>query len=237
MSHQFNRLVALPRHLGVALLVMLTCQSFPRAAQADWWGKSVSKMDVRSITLGMSMEEVAKLHPELRLQPGNTWQIVGGQKITFDPGIIEREMTDGGFCGQECFSVGFASSKEGGGVDNLYLLQTLPSGANVSISDLLADMEKKYGSPTDLQKNADVADYTSTITASWGMGIDASSPEENPQSGQVLKVELKNDDGTVQVSFFLEDFGMQAADAKLMRDFMAQVTRQQADQANKTLNY
>lgn len=232
MSHQLNR-----RVVALALLAALACLSSPGPARAGWWGKPVSKMDVRGVRLGMSMEEVAKLHPELQLQPGNSWQIVGGQKITFDPSIVGQGMSDGGTCGQECFSVGFASSKSGGGVDYLHLLQTLPYGTNVSISDLLADMEKKYGSPTDLRKNDDVPDDTSTITASWGMGIDASSPEENPQSGQALTVELTNDDGTVQVSFFLEDFGVQAADAKLMKDFMAQIARQQANQATKQLNY
>lgn len=238
MSHRFNRLTALPRHLGaVAFLVVLASLSSPRAAQAGWWGASVSKMDVRGIRLGMSVEEVAKLRPELQLHTGDTWQIVGGQKITFDPSIVGLGMTDGGTCGQECFSVGFASPKDGGGVDSLYLHQTLP--LSTDISDLFADMKKRYGSPTDQQQRmtSGVEAGDGSITATWGMSINASDVETMPQSGQVLRIELDKQNGTPEVSFFLEDFGMQAADARLMRDFMAQVTRQQTDQANKTLNY
>jgi hypothetical protein len=214
--------------LGVAIIFTAATP-----AVASWWGSSVSKMDVRGVRLGMSVEEVAKLHPELQLHTGDTWQIVGGQKITFDPSIVGQGMTDGGAC---CFSVGFASPKDGGGVDSLYLHQTLPMSTD--ISDLFADMKKRYGSPTDQQQyGSPVEAGDGSITATWGMSIDASDVETMPQSGQVLRIELDKQNGTPEVSFFLEDFGMQAADARLMRDFMAQVTRQQTDQASKTLNY
>lgn len=229
--------MTLQPRLGVAaLLVALTVLLHPGLAQAGWWHKSVSKMDVRGVTLGMSLNDVAKLHPELQARAIGTGGVVGGKFVPFDPSLVERRLTDGNIsCATECFFVDFASPSQGGGAYNLYLMQTVPSGAN--IADLLADMEKKYGSPTDLQKNDDVPDDTSTITASWGMGIDASAPEENPQSGQMLKVELKNDDGYVQVSIFLTDFRVESADAQVQKDYLAQVEQQQTDQANKGLNY
>jgi hypothetical protein len=218
---------------GLALLaVVLTSQ----LAAASWWSKSVSTMDVRGITLGMSLDQVARLHPELQLRAVGTGGLVGGKFVPLDPSLVEHELTDGNVsCGTECFSVDFASPKQGGGAYDLSLRLTTPRGANVA--DLLADMEKKYGSPSDLRQIDDVPDETSTVTASWGMGIDASAPEAAPKSGQVLKIELKGDDGYVQVSIFLTDFGVEAADAQAKKEYLAQVAQQQTDQANKALNY
>jgi predicted methyltransferase len=132
--------------------------------------------------------------------------------------------------------VDFASPKGGGVVYNLYLKQSLPSGTNMA--DLLAEMEKKYGSPTDTQQTNDVADDSGTITATWGMTIADSSLDASPQSGKVLKIELDNVDGEgVTVSFFLKDFTVEAADEQARKAFLAQAAAQQASQANKALNY
>lgn len=222
--------------LGVAgFLAALVVLLHPGPAQASWWSKSVSKMDVRGITLGMSEDEVAKLHPELQLGR-TTSALAGGRMVPLDPSLVESGLSDGhSSCATECFSVGFASSKLGGGVDYLYFVQTAPNGAN--IDDILADMEKKYGSPTDLRKNPDMGGGTSSITASWGLSIDASSPIGPPQSGQQLKVELEDDDGTVQVTIALKDFGVEAADEQLHKAYLAQAALQQGDQASKAVSY
>lgn len=220
---------------AAALLAALVILLHPGPAQAGWWHKSVSKMDVRGVRLGMSEDDVARLHPELQAMAISPGGVVGGKFVPYDPSLSEHRLTDGTSCGTECFFVDFASPKLGGGAYNLYLMQTAPSGAN--IADLLADIEKKYGSPTDLRLSNDTPDDSNSITASWGMGIDASAPEQDPQSGQVLKVELESQDGDVQVSFFLTDFRVEAADAQARKDYLAQVAQQQTDQANKGLSY
>ncbi len=214
-----------------ALLVLLP----PGPAQASWWSKSVSKMDVRGITLGMSEDAVAKLHPELQLGR-TTSAIAEGRAVPLDPSLVESGLSDGhSSCATECFSVGFAPPKLGGGVYSLSLVQTAPKGAN--IDDILADMEKKYGSPADLQKKPDMGDDTSSITAAWGMSIDAGPPVGQPQSGQQLKVELEDDDGIVQVTIFLTDFEVEADDERLRKAYLAQAVRQQDDQASKAVSY
>ena len=224
------------RGLGAAApLAALAVLLHPGPAQAGWWGKSVAKMDVRGVRLGMSEDDVARLHPELQATAISTGGVVGGKFVPYDPSLSEHRLTDGTSCATECFFADFASPKLGGGAYNLYLMQTAPSGAN--IADLLADIEKKYGSPTDLRLSNDTPDDSNSITASWGMSIDASAPEQDPQSGQMLKVELENQDGYVQVSFFLTDFRVEAADALARKDYLAQVAQQQTDQANKALNY
>jgi hypothetical protein len=223
--------------LGVAaFLAALAILLNSGPAQASWWHKSVSKMDVRGITLGMTLDEVAKLHPELQPMPISAGGVVGGKFVPLDPSLVEHRLTQSAPSDTtQYFFVDFASPKLGGGAYNLYLMQTAPSGAN--IADLLADMEKKFGSPTDLRLSNDTPDDSNSITASWGMGIDACAPEADPQSGEVLKIELENQGGNVQVSIFLTDFRVGAADAQAKKDYLAHVARQQTDQANKALSY
>ncbi len=224
-----------PCRASVAFLVTLAVFSCPQPAKAGWFGSSAASLDVRGISLGMSEDAVAKLHPELQLQTLDTDGYAGGHDVQLDPSLIEHRLKDDGSCGEECFSADFASAKQGGGVYNLFLKQTLPAGT--SLSDLLADMEKKYGSPTDLQQGGNVPSNSSSITASWGMSINDSALESNPQSGQVLKVEMDDNDGEPEVSIFLIDFTVETADAQLKKDFLAQAVQQQTGQSNKALNY
>jgi hypothetical protein len=69
------------------------------------------------------------------------------------------------------------------------------------------------------------------------MSIDASSPEGPPQSGQQLKVELEDQDGDVQVTISLTDFGIETADNQLRKAYLAQFEQQQSAGANGAVNY